>query len=148
MNPANNNVLLVASESGGLFRSSDRGTTWHHVDSLPEFSTAAVAFVPANPNIIIASTAEDFRVSNGGGIWRSTDGGSSWTQMPSPPTPPGAGRVAAYEISIAGDSGNIYVATEYGVSYSADSGATWTHVDPFGAGDHRVFSVLAQAGGR
>jgi photosystem II stability/assembly factor-like uncharacterized protein len=148
VNPANNDVILVASESGGLFRSADRGTTWSHVDSLPEFSTNAVAILPANTNIIIVATAEDFRVSNGGGIWRSTNGGSTWTQMPSPPAPPGAGRVSAYEISIAGDSGNIYVATEYGVSYSADQGATWTHVDPFGGGDRRVFSVLAQAGGR
>src|ERR1051326_8455237 len=148
VNPANNDVILVASESGGLFRSINRGATWRHVDALPEYSTNAVAFVPADPNTIIATTGEDFRSANGGGIWRTTDGGSNWTQMPSAPTPAGAGRLSAYEISIAPDSGNIYVATEYGVSYSADRGATWTHVDPFGGGDHRVFSVLAQDGGR
>ena len=36
VNPSNNDIIIVASESGGLFRSTNRGTTWHHVDSLPE----------------------------------------------------------------------------------------------------------------
>src|ERR1051326_7390673 len=87
VNPANNDVILVAAESGCLFRSINRGATWRHVDALPEYSTNAVAFVPADPNTIIATTGEDFRSANGGGIWRTTDGGSNWTEMPSAPTP-------------------------------------------------------------
>ena len=56
VNPTNNDIIVVASESGGLFRSTNRGTTWHHVDSLPEFSTMGVTFVPANSNVVIATT--------------------------------------------------------------------------------------------
>src|SRR5713226_5070985 len=89
VNPGNNDIILVASESGGLFRSTNRGTTWQHVDALPEFSTNAVVYVPADPNVVIATTAEDFRSANGGGIWRSTNGASTWTQMPGPPRPMG-----------------------------------------------------------
>lgn len=147
VNPANNNNILVASESGGLFRSADRGHTWHHVDGLLEFSTSAVVFVPANPNVVIATTSADFRTNNGGGIWRSTDGGNTWTQAANPPAPAGdTDDFSAWEISIAPDTGKIYVGNAYGVAISADSGATWTQVDVYGGGDHRVFSVVAQSG--
>ena len=33
VNPTNNAIMFVASESGGLFSTSDSGVTWHHVDS-------------------------------------------------------------------------------------------------------------------
>jgi len=147
VHPTNNDLILVASESGGLFRTADRGVTWKHVDGLPEFGTSAVAYVPADPNIVIATVGEDTRVANGGGIWRSTDGGVSWTQMPGPSPAPGVTtRLSAFEISIAPDDGTIYVATQYGVSISHDQGATWSHVTPFTGWDRRVLSVLGQSG--
>jgi photosystem II stability/assembly factor-like uncharacterized protein len=147
VNPANYDQLIVASESGGLFRSTDRGVNWKHIDGLPEFSTFAVAYVPADPNVVIATVGEDMRVANGGGIWRSTDGGFTWTQMPGPSAPAGVpDRLSAYEISIAPDNGTIYIGTQYGVSISHDNGATWTHVDVFGTGVHSVRSVLGQRG--
>jgi len=144
VHPLSNDTMLVASDSGGLFRSTDRGVTWRHIDGLPEFRTRSVAYVPADPNIVIATTWRDWRAVNGGGIWRSTDGGTTWSQIPSPLPP--AGSTAMFEgeeISIAPDNGVIYVATSYGVSYSADRGVTWTHSDPFGGSDHGVRSVLA-----
>ena len=108
VNPRNYNEIIVASEGGGLFRSTDRGVNWKHIDGLPEFSTFAVAYVPADPNVVIATVGEDTRVANGGGIWRSTDGGLTWTQMPGPSAPAGVtDRLSAYEISIAPDNGTI-----------------------------------------
>jgi len=141
VHPTNNDIIIVASDSGGLFRSIDRGATWQHIDGLPNHLTQAVAFVPADPTILIATASQDYRTANGGGIWRSTDGGNSWTQI-SPP--PGISRLNAFEISIAPDTGTIYVGTQYGLSISTDRGATWSHVDPqVGA----VLSVVAQRGG-
>src|SRR5690242_2764426 len=52
VHPINNAIILVASESGGLFRSGDAGQTWHHVNAFPVLWTNAVAFMPANPNIV------------------------------------------------------------------------------------------------
>ena len=138
----NDSLILVASESGGLFRSDDGGNKWQHVDSLPVFYTNAVTF--AKDNVVIVTASEDFDVSNRGGIWRSDNGGTSWTQVPNPPAPSGVTtRFSAYEISIAPDTGNIYIATSYGVSIGDSDGKTWKHVDAFTAGDRRVVSVLA-----
>lgn len=149
VHPANNDVILVGSESGGLFNSTDRGATWRHVGGLPAYAMASVVFVPADPNIVIATTVEDYRVANGGGIWRSTNRGLSWKQVASPPPPPGAGgRFGGSDISIAPDNGRIYVGTAYGVSMSDDRGATWRHVDVFGSGARVVFTVVALPGNR
>lgn len=145
--PADNNVLLVASETGGLFRSTDKGISWHHVDALPEFSTNAVAFVLANPSVVLVTVNADFRVNNGGGIWRSTDGGASWSQVPNPPTPAGeTDRFSAWEISMAPDTGKIYVGCSFGLEISTDQGATWTLATPFPGSDQHVLAVTAQSG--
>lgn len=148
VNPLNNSHIIVATESGGLFRSTNGGVKWKHIDALQEFFTNAVAFLPHDTSIVIATAAEDLRVVNGGGIWRSTNSGASWTQMAGPPVPAGAqSRLSAFEIAIAPDNGTIYVGTQFGLSISTDNGATWTHADPFGF-HQRVISVVAQSGGR
>jgi photosystem II stability/assembly factor-like uncharacterized protein len=145
VHPTDNNFILVASESGGLFRSENGGKRWTHVDSLPVFYTNAVAFAK-DPKFVIVTASEDFSVSNHGGIWRSEDSGKTWTQVASPSAPPGVtDRFSAFEISIAPDTGNIYVATVFGVSIGDPEGkiGSWKHVDPFGAGNRRVVSVIA-----
>jgi photosystem II stability/assembly factor-like uncharacterized protein len=147
VHPTKNSIILVASESGGLFRSADGGATWRHVDNLLPFNIYAVAFVPADPNVVVVNTSEDFAASNGGGIWRSTDGGTTWTHIANPPAPPGVtARFTGYELSIAPDTGYIYAGNNYGLAISTDKGATWTQTDPFGGGERTVYSVIAQSG--
>jgi photosystem II stability/assembly factor-like uncharacterized protein len=141
VSPASDDVMIVASESGGLFRSTDRGVTWRHLDGMPEHLMNSVAFHPMDANVVIATTVRDFKATNGGGIWRSADGGTTWSQVASPP-PPSCPPfvlhctyppVTGNGISIAPDDGTIYVATTYGLSRSTDRGVTWTHLDPFGS---------------
>ena len=149
VHPTNSDIMLVASETGGLFRTTNGGARWTHIDGLPTYNTNAVAYVPADPNVVILTAGEDFRATNGGGIWRSTNGGINWTQVPPPSPPTGVtDRLSAWEIAIAPDTGKIYVAHAYGVSMSTDRGVTWTHVRPITSGDRRVFSVVAQRGNR
>jgi hypothetical protein len=162
VHPKYNNVILVTSESGGLFRSENGGKTWTHVDSLPVVYTNAVAFVN-DSNFVILTASEDSSDSNRGGIWRSSDGGTTWMQIPSPSPPPWAAtppfattkRLSAYEISVAPDTGKIYIASNYGVLVSDDpQGQTWSKppVDPFAdlvdssykePVDRRVLSIVA-----
>ena len=145
VNPTNSNVMLVASETGGLFRTADGGITWTHVDSFLPYGMGAVTYLTADPNIVIATAGEGFLTANAGGIWRSTDAGASWAHAADPPPPPGMpARFSGGEISVAPDSGRIFVATNYGLSISADNGATWTTSRPFPSSG--AASVLALPG--
>ncbi len=140
INPRNADQIFVASESGGLFRSDDRGFHWRHVDSLPVYFTEAVIHLPSNPDILLATAKADFKTVNGGGLWRSTNGGASWSQMVLM-APNFSGRLSAFEISVRPSDGNIFVGTSRGIFISSDLGVTWTFSDVFGGG--QVASVLA-----
>jgi photosystem II stability/assembly factor-like uncharacterized protein len=141
VHPKNNSVLFVASESGGVFHSTDRGQNWKHVDGLPPFLTNGIAFLPGKPQVMLATAGDDFKTAGGGGVWRSTDGGTSWSQTKAPAGI--TGRLSAYEISIAPDTKAVYVGSEFGCLLSTDEGASWKLLDVFKGGDRRVFAVVA-----
>ena len=149
--PTDASRYIVASETGGLFASTDGGLTWHHVDTFSPFTPNAVAFVPADPSIVIASAGDDFSTAGSGGVWRSTDGGASWVQVAiaRPPSIP-ADRLSAFEISFAPDTGDIFVGSTWGVLISHDRGASWTVSSVFTSTYppfRTVVSVLAMPGG-
>jgi hypothetical protein len=72
VNPSDSRVMIVASETGGLFRTSDEGITWTHIDTLVPYAMFAVTYVPTAPNIVIATAGEGFLTQNAGGILRSS----------------------------------------------------------------------------
>jgi photosystem II stability/assembly factor-like uncharacterized protein len=157
VNPMNSQEMIVASETGGLFSTTDGGNTWQHVDGLKNFGVNDVAYAPptAGSNIIVATAGADFAVKDNGFIWRSTDGGKTWNQpagsLP-PPNPPACpDRPNAFGLSFEPGTQNVYVATDCGLAVSNDAGATWRNpiivVDPQ-ASQHTVKAVLAQPGGR
>src|SRR5947209_4550248 len=98
VNPSDNHIIFVASESGGLFKTTDGGMNWSHVENLVAYYTSAVAYVTSG--ILLATTTDRFSTGNdGGGIWRSSDGGITWSHIANPP-PVGVGwRFKANEIS-------------------------------------------------
>ena len=140
VHPLNNDRIIVASETGGLFKSVDHGIHWTHIDSLPVYFTQAVVYLPSNPNIVLVTAQADFKSNNGGGLWRSANGGATWSPVPLM-IPGFTGRLSGNEISIRPDE-TIYVATSAGVFISADTGLNWTYSDVFGA-NGIVRSVLA-----
>jgi photosystem II stability/assembly factor-like uncharacterized protein len=141
VSPWSPNELFVASDSGGLFKSTDWGVRWAHVDSLPVSDTQSIAYLDADT--LLVSAKADHKLVNGGGVWRTDDGGVIWTQVPL--TVPGfTGRLSAYGISVEGNS--VAVATSEGVFTSTDRGATWTFSNPFSIQPGPVYSVLVNAG--
>jgi len=150
--------MFVASESGGLFATTDGGITWRHVDALPNPAPTDVAYAPSNPTTVIATAQANFRTANDGVIWRSTDEGNTWSQ-PSGSVPPAGPRcrthASGWAVSFEPASNNVYVGTDCGLAVSHDGGVTWTHLVPDPAvpvnpdtTQNRVWSVLAQTGGR
>ena len=52
VSPANANIAIVASDTGGLFRTTNGGTSWTHVDNLARFKVMDVRFDPRNAQIV------------------------------------------------------------------------------------------------
>ncbi len=137
ISPTDTDNAFVASELGGIWRTTNGGDTWSHRDDIPLTVSRDVMYDPQDANILIATGRYDGTVANNGGIWRSTDGGNTWSK-PATSNPACSNEASAWGISIPNDPVehvNIFVGTDCGVAISDDSGATWTHVDPCTAAD-------------
>lgn len=77
--------VLVASASGGVFKSTNAGTTWAPIfDHYGSASIGDIALCQSNPDIIWVGTGEKNcrnSVSWGDGIYKSIDGGKTFTNM-------------------------------------------------------------------
>ncbi|MCB1060012.1 MAG: T9SS type A sorting domain-containing protein [Calditrichaeota bacterium] len=82
-NPSNTNIIYVGSASGGLWKTTNGGSSWAPLtDDLPSLAIGAVALDPTNPNIVYIGTGEgSFNVDAvyGAGVFKSTDGGTTWS---------------------------------------------------------------------
>ncbi len=80
--PRNSDVLYIGTASGGLWKSTNAGTTFKPVfDDQPVASIGSVAVDPVRPDIIWAGTGEGNprnSVTGGYGIYKSLDGGKTW----------------------------------------------------------------------
>jgi photosystem II stability/assembly factor-like uncharacterized protein len=78
-------TLYVGSASGGVWKSSDGGTTFEPIfDRESVQSIGAITIDPVRPRTVWVGTGESWTrnsTSIGGGIYRSTDGGETWTNM-------------------------------------------------------------------
>jgi uncharacterized repeat protein (TIGR01451 family) len=150
VNPVDTQLVFAASEFGGLWRSTNHGSSWSHVDQLPLTDMQDVQIAASDTNLVIATGGYDGSTDNrGGGIWRSLDGGSTWAKAPGSdlcaPIRFNNGRKVAIGAGGAGAI-PILVGTDCGIAKSTDSGSTWTLVHP--PGNNQIWDVKArQVGG-
>jgi photosystem II stability/assembly factor-like uncharacterized protein len=79
ISPADSNVMVVGSSTGGIWRSTNGGGKFVPViDTLADLSVGAIAFAPSNPNIVYAGLGED---RYGPGLLKSTDAGATWNAV-------------------------------------------------------------------
>jgi hypothetical protein len=80
--PSDHNRMLVGSASGGLWESTNAGASWEPVDdNLPTLAVGAIAWDPADANIVYIGTGEGNNNADavfGVGVLQSTDGGLTW----------------------------------------------------------------------
>jgi photosystem II stability/assembly factor-like uncharacterized protein len=85
VDPANSNNIYIGAAEGGVWKTTDGGTTWNPLtDTQPSLSFGSLAIDPTNSSIIYAGTGEADNSGDsyyGAGILKSTDGGSTWTQL-------------------------------------------------------------------
>ena len=80
VDPSDPSHLLAGAGGGGIWESRDAGGTWDpRTDDQPSLAIGAIAFDPANPQIVYAGTGEgDSIYYLGAGLLRSGDGGRTW----------------------------------------------------------------------
>jgi len=119
---------------GGLWKTTDGGTTWAPVTDgqITSSSVGAVAVSESNPDIVFIGTGESCirgNIQPGDGVYKSTDAGKTWkhvgfrdaqniSKVRIHPTNPNVVLVAAFgQYGVPND--------ERGVFKSTDGGATW-----------------------
>lgn len=85
IHPKNENIWYVAVGSGGVWKTTNAGTTWKPIfDKQNSYSIGAITIDPNNPHTIWAGTGENVggrHVGFGDGIYVSHDDGKSWKNM-------------------------------------------------------------------
>lgn len=147
--PSTDNQLVVASETGGMFKSSDAGVNWTHVSGSTLYDFSDVHYDLENPTIVVATARRDTRVVSRGGMWRSTDSGSSWARAPvTAPNVDCANNMDAHGLDYERERGRFWAATSCGIAYSDDSGANWSYLPPgTGYANQKAYAIIAPASG-
>jgi photosystem II stability/assembly factor-like uncharacterized protein len=129
-------TIWVASATGGIWKSTNRGTTWAPVfDGQPTGTFGVVALAPSNPDVVWAGTGEqNNRQSSswGNGVYRSTDGGGTWTHLGLEDTR-AIGRILVDptnpDVALVGALGNLWAESpDRGVYRTEDAGRSWNKV--------------------
>ena len=132
----NTSVWYVAVGSGGLWKTTNAGTTWTPVfDDQPSYSIGTVAIDPTNPEVVWVGTGENVsgrHVGWGSGVYRSRNGGATWQNV-GLESSEHIGKILIHP----GDGSTVLVAAEgplwasggeRGVFKTSDGGETWSHV--------------------
>jgi photosystem II stability/assembly factor-like uncharacterized protein len=130
MHPTDPNIMFVCSPSGGLWKTTNGGTSWtSNTDWIAQvIGSTDLAIDPNNPDIMYLATGDGFGSSTYSvGILKTTDGGNTWN------TTGLSFSMASYRqvsrILINPTNTNIILAAaSNGVYRSTDGGATFTNV--------------------
>jgi photosystem II stability/assembly factor-like uncharacterized protein len=136
IHPTNRSIRFVAVASGGVWKTTNAGTTWTPVfDNEGSYSIGTVEFDMNNPMIVWVGTGENNAqrsVSKGDGIYKSTDGGNTWKNM-GLKTSEHIGKIAIHptnsDIVYVASQGSVWKAGgDRGLYKTIDGGTTWERV--------------------
>jgi photosystem II stability/assembly factor-like uncharacterized protein len=85
VHPRNHAHYYVAAASGGVWKTTNAGTTWTPVfDDQGSYSIGALGLDPKNPHVLWVGTGENNSqrsVGYGDGVYRTDDGGKTWNHL-------------------------------------------------------------------
>lgn len=133
---SNPKVVYVGTASGGVWKTTNNGTTWEPVFDKEGVSTIGdISIAPSDPSVVWVGTGEpNNRQSSswGDGIYKSLDAGKTWKKMGLGATHH-IGRIVIHptnpEVVYAAAQGHLWGPNpERGVYKSSDGGKTWSQV--------------------
>jgi photosystem II stability/assembly factor-like uncharacterized protein len=136
VDPTDPTTIYVATASGGIWKTTNRGTFWFPIfDAMPENTFGDLAIAPSNPKVIYAGSGEqNNRQSSswGSGVYKSTDAGATWTHLGLEETT-SIGKVIVHptnpDVVYVAAVGNLWKASpERGVYKTTDGGKSWTRI--------------------
>lgn len=112
---SNPNILVVGTEPGGIFRTTNKGKSWEQIGANYLLGTEAISIHPTDPAIFILGTDNAIR--------KTTDGGVTWVTIFQ------KNDMWVHDIEICYANPNLYLAgTTQGLFRSTDAGVTWKQV--------------------
>ncbi len=146
IDPSNPNVVFVAAvadpykagSDGGVYKTTDGGTTWRRVLAGPDqVGASSVVMQPGNSHVLFAglwhASRSPFMLTSGGvgdGLFESTDDGEHWAQLSGRGLPSGVtGRIGLAFAPSAPERVYALIESKSGVLWrSDDAGADWKMV--------------------
>ena len=144
--PDRPSTILTGVWGGGVWRSTDGGGTWSHLNNgIPmNIGRVDLSLCRANPDVMVAAGEV-----NSGQLWKTVDGGDTWTLL-SAATGLGGGQ-CWYDlaVAVAPDDCNTFYFGGQGAYVSRDGGQTWPQMPTSGSGSAGwdFHAILAGPGG-
>ncbi len=129
VDPSNSDIVYCGSPSGGLWKTTDAGSTWTPLtDFLPVIGISSIAIDPNNSDIIYISTGDkDSYNVYSIGVLKSIDGGNTWN-------PTGLNWLITQNSIIhkiiinPNNSQSLFAATSDGLYKTTNAAQSWTNV--------------------
>ncbi len=126
--PTNNNTMYVGAPDGGLWKSTNSGTTWTtNTDFLTIIGCSDLCIDPTNTQIMYLSTGDIESDRNTIGILKSTNGGATWNTTGLTFAPSDYYRISKLLMNPS-NSLNMIAATNGGIYRTTDGWVTSTQV--------------------
>ncbi len=127
--PTNPNIIFVGAPAGGLWKTTNGGTSWTTTtDLLPNLGVSSIIINPKNPNIMYISTGDaDAGDTYSVGVLKSIDGGNTWSTTGLSFTV-SQNRRANKLLIHPTNCDTIYAATSGGIYRSVNAGLTFSLV--------------------
>ncbi len=134
--PSDPSTLFVATASGGIWKSTNKGHTWTRLFAdQPVATFGAVTIAPSDPQVLYAGTGEQNNrqsTSWGNGVYRSDDGGATWRHLGLVGTRH-VGEIVVHpttpDVAYVAGLGNLWApGEERGVFRTTDGGRSWKKV--------------------
>jgi PKD repeat protein len=138
INPSNSSILYACAPSGGLWVSTNSGSSWStKTDNLPGLGTSDIAINPLNTKIMYLATGDGDGITGGEttpstiGILKTTDGGTTWnpTSMYYTLSNSGPPQNTVNQLLInPANPDTLLAGTSFGLYITMDGGLSWNLV--------------------